>query len=106
VAVVEFRLNKIDTDIRQKINEKAREGKIHAKNEISVNTDGREERGQNNKQKHQKPKEKFNLSKYTSKNSKITIEAVKIESIEIKAEKEHKGNSKDQYRGLFLDTRK
>lgn len=101
---MEFRLNKIDMDIRQGINDETREGKVHSKKGIEINKDKSEDKRQNKQQK-EKPKEKFNLSKY-AKNSKITIDAVKIENIEVRATKEAAPSSKDDNKGLFIDARK
>ena len=41
---MEFRLNKIDTDLRQKINDQTREGKVHTKKGISIDKHKYEER--------------------------------------------------------------
>lgn len=101
---MEFRLNKIDMDIRRDINDETREGKVHSKKGIKVDKEKSEDKRQN-KQQQEKPKEKFNLSKYV-KNSKITIDAVKVQNVEVKATKEERQNSKDDNKGLFIDARK
>lgn len=101
---MEFRLNKIDTDLRQKINEQTREGKVHTKNGIAIQKHNYEERrGQKNNKRN--PKEKFDIEKYT-KNRKITIEAVKVEEFDIEAEKEEVLKNADEYKGVFIDSRR
>lgn len=101
---MEFRLNKIDTDLRQKINDQTREGKVHTKNGILIQKHKYEERrGQKNRKRN--PKEKFEIKKYI-KNKKITIEAVKVEKISIKAEKEEALKNANEYRGVFIDSRR
>ncbi|SCN21287.1 hypothetical protein N3C_0063 [Clostridium sp. N3C] len=101
---MEFRINKVDTDLRQKINDTTREGKVHTKEGVLIYKHKYDER------KHQKnnkrtPKEKFEIKKYI-KNKKITIEAVKVEKISIKAEKEEALKNANEYRGVFIDSRR
>ncbi|NLM35183.1 MAG: hypothetical protein GX206_07065 [Clostridiales bacterium] len=101
---MEFRLNKIDTDLRQKINDQTREGKVHTKNGILIQKHKYEERrGQKNRKRN--PKEKFEIEKYT-RNKKITIEAIKVEEIDIEAEKEELLKNADEYNGVFIDSRR
>jgi hypothetical protein len=47
---MEYRINKIDTDLRQKINEERSEGKVHNKKGININKD-RESTKENPKHK-------------------------------------------------------
>jgi len=101
---MEFRLNKIDTDLRQKINDQTREGKVHTKKGISIDKHKYEERREQKNDKRN-PKEKFDIEKYT-KNKKITIDAVKVEEIDIEAEKEDALKNADEYRGVFIDSRR
>lgn len=101
---MEYRLNKIDLDIRQDINNETREGKVHSKKGIKVGKEKSEDR-RGQKKYQEKPKKKFILSKYV-KGSKITVDAVKIENIAIQATKEDGQHSKDNNRGLFIDARK
>ncbi len=104
---MEFRLNKIEPELRQKINDETREGKVHSKKDIRVNTDKNDKnKRENSKEYNQDSDEKFSLSKYVKKDKKITINAVKVESIEIEATVEKESNSKETYKGVFLDTRK
>lgn len=101
---MEFRLNKIDTNIRQKINDETKEGKVHAKAGINIEKRTYDERNQQNNNKRKK-QEKFSLTKYTS-GKKISVEAIKIKSVDIKAEKEENLKSAAEYKGLFIDSRR
>lgn len=95
---MEYRLNKIDPEVRQRIKETTKPGKIHAKAKISVNKDssekkkdsGRDFSSELEKQKNDKDKKK------------IIIEAIKVEEVEISAYKEAE-LTKDEARGNILD---
>lgn len=88
-------LNKIDNDIRRKIYEKIRDGKVHKKAEVEVYKDSEKNKGKN-------------LQKDTEedKSNKIIIEAIKIENkaIVLKAEKEEDINKITI--GTFIDVKK
>lgn len=99
---MEFKLNKIEPDLRQKINEETKEGKVHSKKGIAINKDKNEERNRKNKEQ-KKPKEEFNLSRYNNESKKITINAVKTSEVSIKAEKEDKEKLQNLYKGVFID---
>ena len=97
---MEFKLNKIDTDIRKKMQEETKEDKVHSGKAINVNKDLKEEKNQIINEKRIPPKDEV-------KKRYITIDVVKNnhENIDIKAEKIEKineGNSK----GRILDTTK
>jgi hypothetical protein len=96
---VEFRLNKIDPDVRQKINEATKEGKIHSKGSfLQVSKDANQKNG-NGKESF---KEKF--QKYDKK-SKIVIKAMKVQHIEVNGYIDDE-EEKVTTRGMFLDIRK
>ena len=105
-AIVEFRLNKIDTNLRQLVNDATKEGKVHSKQAITVNKDKDQEKGQEEKKKEKNSKEKFNLSKYSGIGRKIIVEAVKIENVEVEATKDEAAASENTYKGRFIDFRK
>jgi len=98
---MEYRLNKIDTDLRRKINEAASESKIHPKKEIQVNKDKEEKNG---RQQAEEYKEEYKHGKQ-NKNRKIIINAEKICNVNIDGfigdEKELKIK-----KGIFLDIKK
>ena len=96
---MEFKLNKIDPDVRQKINEATKEGKIHSKgNFLQVSKDANQRSG-NGKEFN---KEKF--QKYDKK-SKIVVKAMKVQNIEINGYIDDE-EEKVTTRGMFLDIRK
>lgn len=88
---MEFRLNKIDTSLRQKINDATKEGKVHGKSDVKVDKD-----------KNREEKQKFDLKKYGKQiDNKITVSAIKDDQ-----------NSKcdvitnDNSKGKLIDVRK
>lgn len=94
---MEFKLNKIDTDLRERIKEKTSDGKVHRKAEIQIDKFGKREG--NNK--------KFSLPKKESKN--VNVLAVKTKknsnSIDVDAFNKEK-RVEDITKGSFLDVRK
>jgi hypothetical protein len=97
---MDYRLNQIDMELRERINEATSEGKVHRKDSVQ---------GANNKNEKNKKEEKkkFVLKDEIGENSKIEIEAVKIEntSIDVEAVRDN-CNISDPHRGSFLDIRK
>lgn len=103
---MEYKLNKIDTDIRNTINEQTKEGKIHSKQSVEINSEGLKGSNHRSKDKHkEKKKEPFNISKYVKGNKTIEVKAYKSDSIEVDAEKEENKN-KGSGKGLFIDIRR
>ena len=99
---MEFRLNKIDMDLRQKIQDETSEGKIHRKKEILIeNTDYKEKKEKNNKEKENK-----DFKDIVKKSKKITIDTVKFKSYKVDAEKDISLNKSKSNIGVFLDTKK
>lgn len=100
---MEYRLNKIDPELRQRIKETTKSGKIHNKAKIAVNSDS--------KNKDKKGGADFNSElekqkKERDKNKKkFTVEAIKIEEVQVPAYKEAE-LSKDEIKGNLLDVRK
>lgn len=98
---MEYRLNKIDPEVREKVKEITRSGKVHAKTGAEINTytkKNKEDREGDFEEelKKQKKKEK----------KKIFVEAIKVEELEIPAYKEADSSSEDENRGCFIDVRK
>jgi len=98
---MEYRLNKIDTDLRRKINEAASESKIHPKKEIQINKDKEQKSGQQQAQEYKKEykDEKQNKIK------KIIIDAEKTLNVNIDGFISDEKDSKLK-KGMFLDTKK
>ena len=97
---MEFKLNKIDTDIREKIYESTKADKIHGANEEDENTklkDYDEQKEKNNKNESRKNKSK----KY------ITIDGIKQDNItvDVQVEKIVTINEEDS-KGRILDAKK
>jgi hypothetical protein len=97
---MDYRLNQIDMELRERINEATSEGKVHRKDSVQ----GASNKNEKNKKEE---KRKFVLKDETGKNGKIEIEAVKIEnkSIDVDAVRDN-CNISDPHRGSFLDIRK
>lgn len=100
---MEFRLNKVDPEVRQRVKETTSANKIHNKREIFVNSDSKD------KEKNKQGNFETELIKYKQgKNKKkIMIQATKTEEVEIRAIKEE-GQilSKDDKKGTILDVKK
>lgn len=94
---MEFKLNKIDTDIRKKMQEEIKEDRVHSSKSISVKKDIKDERHEERKGSYEEENEK----RY------ITIDGVKVnhKNIDIKVEKVEKINESNS-KGRILDTTK
>ena len=94
---MEFKLNKIDTDIRKKMQEEIKEDKVHSGKSINIKKDIKDEK-------------QGELQEYTDKESEkryITIDVIKEnhKNIDIKVEKVEKINESNS-KGRILDTAK
>lgn len=96
---MEFKLNKIDVEIRQRVKDTTKPGVIHRKGSISINKEG-------NPKENSKSYEEFKdkLLKY-KKNHKITVGAFKNDQYEIEVFKENLEKEKRSI-GNFIDTKK
>ncbi len=94
-----FLLNKIDIDIRRKIYEQTKDGKIHRKSDIIINKDSE-------KQKKKFFNEYVKEEKGKKVKGKITVKATKIQkpTISLNGEKEENLNTTSY--GTFLDVKK
>ena len=94
-----FLLNKIDNDIRRKIYEKTKDGKVHRKSEIIITKDSEKQKGKSFSEYVKEESEKTDKEK-------ITVDATKIEdkTISLKGEKEENIDTLDC--GTFLDVKK
>jgi hypothetical protein len=100
---MEFRLNKIDPEVRQRVKETTSAGKIHTKSGIVINKDN-----QNKKNNNQ---ESFDseLEKQIKKKEKkiLSVDAVKVQEVEVSAYKEEiESQVKDEEAGHVLDVRR
>lgn len=94
-----FLLNKIDNDIRKKVYEKTKDGKIHRKSDIKINKDSE-------KQKKKFFNEYVEEEKTKKKQKKITINATKLEKSNISLYGEKEENLNAIGYGTFLDVKK
>lgn len=94
---MEFKLNKIDTDIRKKMQEEIKEDKVHSGKGIGAKKDIKDERHE----------EKKNLDEQENRKMYITIDGIKYnhKNIDIKVEKVEKINESNS-KGRILDTAK
>ena len=96
---MEYKLNKVDMDIRQKVNDATKEGKVHSKeNFLQVSKDAKK-RNHNDKGFNKEKFEKYN------KKRKLIVKAVKVKDIEINGYLD-KEEEKVTTIGMFLDARK
>ncbi|GAA0755401.1 hypothetical protein [Clostridium sartagoforme] len=94
-----FLLNKIDNDIRKKIYEKTKDGKVHRKSDIKINKDSE-------KQKKKFFNEYVEAEKEQAKKKKITINATKLDKSNISLYGEKEENLNAMGYGTFLDVKK
>lgn len=95
---MEFKLNKIDTDIRKKMQEEIKSDKIHGNKNISIKKDIKED---DNKSEHRKNK------KQTLEKRFYTIDGIKYteEGVQIEVEKD-RSLDEESYKGMTLNVRK
>lgn len=94
---MEFKLNKIDTDIRKKMQEEIKEDKVHSGKSISIKKDIKDEKNELVKNPDRKEMEK----KY------ITIDGVRsnTQDIRVKVEKVEEINEENS-KGRILDRKR
>lgn len=107
--MVDYILNKVDMEIRERVNQSTEEHKVHPKGEIqSIKKYGEDEqKKQNNKNNKNENDKEFIIPKGKLKNNKIVVTAVKSNKIVIDAELD-KTNSKGEVMqtGNYLDIRR
>lgn len=94
---MEFKINKIDVEVRERVNEKTKGGKVHSKETIKINKDSQ------NEEDH---REEFKdvLSKKKNIKKKIVVQARKDEKTVTDTFKDE--NDDTSKIGKFLDVRK
>ncbi len=92
---MEFKLNKIDTDVRKRMQEDIKEEKVHSGKGINIKKDIKDEKYENLESQTGEEHDK----RY------ITIDGIKSSNIDIEAEKVEK-ISGDNSKGRVLDTMK
>ncbi len=100
---MEFKLNKIDPEVRRRVKETTSANKVHNKRDIFVKSDSKD------KEKNKQGSFDTELSKYKQGKSKrkIIVQATRTEEVEVKAFKEEgQVLSKDDKKGTILDVKK
>ena len=90
---MEFKLNKIDPEVRHRVNELTSSGKVHSKNSLIINEDHKKRK----KEEHNFEEE---LKKQKDKGKQLQVEAVMSEAAGKEAAEEEK------IIGTILDIRK
>lgn len=93
---MEYRLNKIDPDLRRKIIEITKEGKVHRKESTIIDKD-REDNNKKNKKKY--------VGQLKKNRNTIIINAVKTESVQVDAVMDEISEGKES-KGMLLDVLK
>ncbi|NFF61833.1 hypothetical protein FDB08_10180 [Clostridium botulinum] len=94
---LEYKLNKIDTELRQMVNDSAKQGKVHGNKETYKVDKDKKER---NKKNYSEQLKKQLLKK---KKKKIIVDAVKIKNVKVDAFRDKE--CKNLTQGRFLDTK-
>lgn len=94
-----FLLNKIDIDIRKKVFEKTKAGRVHRKSSISINKDSE-------KQKKRFFNEYVKEERKQMEQNKFTVDAIKLEEPTISLHGERDENLNAIGYGTFLDVKK
>ncbi|MBK1812937.1 hypothetical protein JHL18_20140 [Clostridium sp. YIM B02505] len=102
---MEYKLNKIDTDLREKLKEQTRDGKVHAKDGIKIEThvDSYKYREPGKGKKKDKHKEE-SFKEFVKEQKLVTVDGYKADTVEVEVTKEK--DSKENYRGIFIDVKK
>lgn len=100
---MEFRLNKIDPEVRERVKETTSAGKVHTKSGIVINKDNQDKRNKNQQnfdselEKQIKKKEK----------KRVSVDAIKVQEVEIPAYKQElESEAKEETAGHILDVRR
>lgn len=96
---MEFKINKIDMEIRQRINDKRKEGKVHSNGNVKINKVNPDKDDNSRNDKFQQV-----MSKLKKNKKKITVQAVKDDSLEVEAFKDEIMGYEDK--GEYLDIKK
>ncbi len=96
---MEFKLNKIDVELRQRVKDTTKSGIVHRKDQINVNKDRNPRDNSSSYEEF-----KYKLSKY-KKNHKITVGAYRNNQYDVEVFKEEM-EKEQQIMGNFIDTKK
>ncbi|AGK97792.1 hypothetical protein [Clostridium pasteurianum] len=96
---MEFKINKIDMEIRQRINDKRKEGKVHSNGNVKINKVNSDKNDNSRNDKFEQI-----MSKIKKGKKKIIVQATKSETLEVEAFKDN--NMSDDEKGRYLDIKK
>lgn len=97
---MDFKINKIDPEVRQRIQDVTKDGIVHNKINIKTDKDKKKHRNKDNKSFEEE------LNKFeNSAKEKIEVSAQKIEDIEVEVYREKK-NLKGTDIGLIIDSKR
>ncbi|MCD2345263.1 hypothetical protein [Clostridium guangxiense] len=102
-------LNKVDMEIRERINQSTEEHRVHPKGEVqSVKKyNGNKQHKKNNRNNENEDDKEFVIPKNRSKNNKIVITAVKSNKVVVDAELNKDNSSSGALeKGNYLDIRR
>lgn len=103
---MEYKLNKIDMELRMKINEATKEGKVHGKTDLTDSDVDKDAIQETNEEKNSKEKTTFkNLKMYSNNKKKLCIDAIKIETVQVEANRDLE-EKEFLNKGVLLDIRK
>lgn len=94
---MEYKLNKVDPEVRHRVNEITSSGKVHSKNNIVINDDHKKDKRQEHNDGYNFEEE---LNKQRTKGKKVEVEAVLAEPTEKEIAEDEK------FVGTILDIRK
>lgn len=97
---MDFRINKIDPEVRQRIQDVTKDGKVHNKINLRTDKDKKKNRDKDNKSFEEELEKLGSGAK-----AKIVVNAQKIEEIEVEAYRDEE-NQKETEIGLIIDIRK
>ena len=103
---MEFKLNKIDPELRQRINAQTSEGIVHTKKGISVNKDKNKDSRQQQHSHKEEAKEKFVITKYAGAKDKFTVDTIKVQNVEVQAVRDENSVDENNYKGSYIDSRR
>lgn len=90
-------LNKIDTDLRRKVNEKTKEGKVHSKSSVNISKD---------EEKNQDKTFEYYIENEKSKKEKSNMKELNSSDKGIEVKVEITITAKNATMGTFLDVKK
>ncbi|MFD3157521.1 hypothetical protein ACFIJ5_11750 [Haloimpatiens sp. FM7330] len=100
---MEYKLNKIDVELRQRVKDTTKSGVVHRKDKIKINQDKNKDSSSN-----RSFEDNLKKAKKDKKNKeKFEVEAYKAENIDVKGFKEEiECDCNVRSRGTFLDVKK